>query len=358
MYSLSVDVSPSSEAGSVSRSPSGDEYDSGVQVTLTASPASGYAFDNWSGGASGTEPTITVTMNSDKNIVANFVSNFVNPPIQVALDFFGIKDTHQPSVSFAPNTIQLYVVAYDGKTTWNYTYPSNGEGIPMNYFQLEDLSQQTIFRTSSVGDNFTICALAYSCADKNTALSILTALEAYDPSIEPLKDFYEKLPQQKELIGWYEHTWYAVDEWGTKQATYEAQGSGDLRLWFRIWSNTEPAPIPKPRFVPDVKIVDVKLPTDAKPGSMWIIGSKQYPITISLVNNEEFDVPIIWEAESSIAGKFAQGQQATVPKNGKQLDITTLYWWQVGEYNITYTIYYYWNNAKLDTWSGSLNVTP
>ena len=68
-YTLSVSVSPSG-AGSVS--PSGGEYESGVQVTLTASPASGYTFDYWEGGASGTSPTVTITMDSDKNLTANF----------------------------------------------------------------------------------------------------------------------------------------------------------------------------------------------------------------------------------------------------------------------------------------------
>ena len=68
-YTLSMVISPSG-AGFVS--PSGGEYESGVQVTLTASPASGYTFDYWSGDASGTEPTATVTMNSDKALTAHF----------------------------------------------------------------------------------------------------------------------------------------------------------------------------------------------------------------------------------------------------------------------------------------------
>jgi hypothetical protein len=68
-YTLSVSVSPSG-AGWVS--PSGGEYEFGDQVTLAASPASGYTFDHWSGSASGTSPTIIVTMYSDKSIVANF----------------------------------------------------------------------------------------------------------------------------------------------------------------------------------------------------------------------------------------------------------------------------------------------
>lgn len=68
-YALTVDVSPSG-AGSVS--PSGGEYESGVQVTLTANPASGYTFDYWSGSASGTTSTVTVTMDSDKSLTAHF----------------------------------------------------------------------------------------------------------------------------------------------------------------------------------------------------------------------------------------------------------------------------------------------
>lgn len=68
-YTLSTSVSPQG-AGTVS--PSGGQYDSGATVTLTASPASGYNFDHWSGGASGTTSTITITMNSDKSLTANF----------------------------------------------------------------------------------------------------------------------------------------------------------------------------------------------------------------------------------------------------------------------------------------------
>jgi len=68
-YTLSVSVNPS-QAGSVS--PVGGEYESGEQVTLTASPASGYTFDYWYGAASGSSNTVTITMNSDKTITAYF----------------------------------------------------------------------------------------------------------------------------------------------------------------------------------------------------------------------------------------------------------------------------------------------
>lgn len=72
-YTLSVSVSPSG-AGSVS--PAGGKYESGEQVVLTASPATGYTFDHWWGSASGSSPTITITMDSDKSITANFMTQY------------------------------------------------------------------------------------------------------------------------------------------------------------------------------------------------------------------------------------------------------------------------------------------
>lgn len=68
-YNLATSVSPSG-AGSVS--PPSGQYTSGTSVTLTATPASGYTFDYWSGDASGSSPTITITMDSNKSIVAHF----------------------------------------------------------------------------------------------------------------------------------------------------------------------------------------------------------------------------------------------------------------------------------------------
>jgi hypothetical protein len=66
-YTLSVTTCPS-EVGS----PSVDRYTSGTNVTVTANIPSGYSFDHWSGDASGTTLTITITMDSDKVVTANF----------------------------------------------------------------------------------------------------------------------------------------------------------------------------------------------------------------------------------------------------------------------------------------------
>ena len=59
-----------SEGGSVDTS--GGSYDSNSSVTITASPADGYEFTGWSGNVSGSTNPLTVTVNGNKNITANF----------------------------------------------------------------------------------------------------------------------------------------------------------------------------------------------------------------------------------------------------------------------------------------------
>ena len=47
-------------------------YDSGTEVSVQATANSGYNFTGWSGDASGTTNPITITMDSDKSVTANF----------------------------------------------------------------------------------------------------------------------------------------------------------------------------------------------------------------------------------------------------------------------------------------------
>jgi uncharacterized repeat protein (TIGR02543 family) len=70
-YTLSTTASPTA-GGSVSRSFNAANYSAGTVVTLTANPAVGYVFTGWSGDAGGTEPSVAVTMNSNKTVTANF----------------------------------------------------------------------------------------------------------------------------------------------------------------------------------------------------------------------------------------------------------------------------------------------
>jgi len=60
--------------GSVAKVADQPTYASGSNVVLTATPAAGYAFSSWSGDATGSVNPLTVTMNANKNITANFTA--------------------------------------------------------------------------------------------------------------------------------------------------------------------------------------------------------------------------------------------------------------------------------------------
>ncbi|QHS61094.1 InlB B-repeat-containing protein [Chitinophaga agri] len=73
-YSLRVTASPAA-GGSVTVSPNASSYTAGTVVTLTAVAAGGYTFSGWSGGASGTGTTTTITMNANQAVTASFTAN-------------------------------------------------------------------------------------------------------------------------------------------------------------------------------------------------------------------------------------------------------------------------------------------
>lgn len=73
LYTLTVTVSPSSSAGTVSLNPSGGSYTAGTQVTLTATANSNYTFSSWSNVDSSSGTTAYVSMPSNnKTVTANF----------------------------------------------------------------------------------------------------------------------------------------------------------------------------------------------------------------------------------------------------------------------------------------------
>lgn len=60
--------------GSVLVDPPGGVYNEGTLVTLTAIDNFGYDFSSWSNDLNGSENPVTITMNGDKNVTANFIA--------------------------------------------------------------------------------------------------------------------------------------------------------------------------------------------------------------------------------------------------------------------------------------------
>jgi uncharacterized repeat protein (TIGR02543 family) len=50
-------------------------YDSGAEITLKALPVDGFKFDGWSGDVTGNDNPVTVIMDCNKTVTANFSKN-------------------------------------------------------------------------------------------------------------------------------------------------------------------------------------------------------------------------------------------------------------------------------------------
>lgn len=72
-YQLTTNVNPS-DSGTLNFSPPCCTYNTGTQVTITASAASGDQFNGWTGVDSSSGATGYVTMNSNRSVTANFTS--------------------------------------------------------------------------------------------------------------------------------------------------------------------------------------------------------------------------------------------------------------------------------------------
>jgi uncharacterized repeat protein (TIGR02543 family) len=82
-YALTVAVDPVA-GGTVDPVAGVHDYAAGTVITITATPAGGYAFDRWTGACTGTG-TCTVTMDEDKTVTAHFV--LVEPQYRIYLPF-------------------------------------------------------------------------------------------------------------------------------------------------------------------------------------------------------------------------------------------------------------------------------
>ena len=120
-YTLSVSVSPTS-AGVVYLNPAGGVYTAGTQVELSAVGYGLYEFDSWSGDLTGSQNPITIVMDRNKTITANFV---YRPPSTIGVSvnknpFYISKDkevvfTYSISENNNSNNIELNLRIYDIK---------------------------------------------------------------------------------------------------------------------------------------------------------------------------------------------------------------------------------------------------
>ena len=61
--------------GTILVNPNKSPYDVGESAVVTATPKAGYLFSNWSGASTATTSSITLTMDEDKTVTANFIQD-------------------------------------------------------------------------------------------------------------------------------------------------------------------------------------------------------------------------------------------------------------------------------------------
>ena len=108
-YTLTTNVNGQ---GTVERSPDARSYDPGATVTLTATPSNGMEFSHWSGGATGTDNPLTVTMNTNRTVNA-----FFTPALPAGIEKLSIIAAE---ASAEQNDDHLKEFSYDGnlETRW------------------------------------------------------------------------------------------------------------------------------------------------------------------------------------------------------------------------------------------------
>ena len=133
-YTLTISINPYN-GGTVTKSPNKSTFNSGEVVTLTAVANSGYQFSSWSGDATGSNPTITITMNGNKSVTANFIK--INQT-QYSL-YVSANPSNAGYVSITPykslydlgDRVTLQAVPYNGYSFSNWSGNASGSTNPI-----------------------------------------------------------------------------------------------------------------------------------------------------------------------------------------------------------------------------------
>jgi hypothetical protein len=155
--------------GSVSKNPDLAVYDSNATVQLTASPASGYHFVNWTGDTSSSANPLFVIMNGSKSITANFAINAFTVTVNAANGTV-IKNPNQ-SVYDSNSTVQLTALPATGYHFTGWSGSTSGSANPLSLL---------VDGNKNVTANFAINTYSLSITATNGAVLKNPSQSAYD----------------------------------------------------------------------------------------------------------------------------------------------------------------------------------
>lgn len=120
--------------GTVVKVPNQTTFNYGTSVLLTAVPNAGYSFTGWSGDATGTSNSVTVLMNSNKNITATFA---LTPPdtytlnVTATLGGTAVKNPNQTGYT-SGTSVQVTATPIAGYTFSGWTGDATGTTNPLS----------------------------------------------------------------------------------------------------------------------------------------------------------------------------------------------------------------------------------
>ncbi|MDI9554107.1 MAG: T9SS type A sorting domain-containing protein, partial [Bacteroidota bacterium] len=190
-YTVGVSNSPSSGGTATG----GGTFAHGAQATITASPAAGYAFVNWTEGGSiiSTNATYTFTVNSNRNFQANFSQNTYtvnvsNSPTSGGTATGGGNYTHgsQATISASPSAGYSFVNWTEGgsfvSTNPSYTFTVNSNrsfqaNYSLNSYRVSVSNSPTSGGTATGGGDFTHGSQATVSANPSSGYSFVNWTE-------------------------------------------------------------------------------------------------------------------------------------------------------------------------------------
>ncbi len=125
----------------------------GTVVELTAAASIGYTFGNWSGSASGTTNPVTVTMDANKTVTANFSQNTYTLIINAANGSVTkrVNGTLTTATSFTHGTVvELTATASTGYTFGNWSGSASGTANPVTVTMDADKTINANFTANEV----------------------------------------------------------------------------------------------------------------------------------------------------------------------------------------------------------------
>ena len=140
-YTLTVSASPAG-SGSIQVAPLKNNYVNHEQVILTAVPGVDYEFLNWSGGASGSDNPLSITMDSNKSITAVFQSTEPPPVGDIYTLTVSVNPAGSGSVTVDPQKplyaqdeqVTLTAIPASGNTFLNWIGDAGGSTNPLRVF--------------------------------------------------------------------------------------------------------------------------------------------------------------------------------------------------------------------------------